>query len=317
MPPSDPAYKTAVQIRYLGAGGVVIKRGDDVLLTAPFFSNPPILRVAIGEIRSLPDQINRFLKPSDDYLAGAAAVLVGHSHYDHLMDMPYIKATYMPQVRIYGSTTMKNILAGDHELNPAHVVSVEPDIGTADRLGKWWYVSPRLRFMALKSEHAPIIAHIKFYQGTYEDPLPEIPTRAYRWREGQTLAYLVDFLGADGKTVEFRVHYQDAASTPPLGFPPMFSDPGDQRRVDVAILCMPGFNEVANYPEGIVNRLNPRFVVPIHWENFFEVLPDDPRDLETVPTENAELFLARLKAVLPKDADYKLPVPGAWMQFAP
>src|SRR3954447_9238004 len=30
VPPGDPAYQTAVQIRYLGAGGVLIKRGDDV-----------------------------------------------------------------------------------------------------------------------------------------------------------------------------------------------------------------------------------------------------------------------------------------------
>ncbi len=66
MPPSDPAYATTVQIRYLGAGGVVIKRGDDVLLTAPFFSNPSVPRVAFLEIGVVPEQVNRFLKPGDD-----------------------------------------------------------------------------------------------------------------------------------------------------------------------------------------------------------------------------------------------------------
>jgi hypothetical protein len=245
------------------------------------------------------------------------AILVGHAHYDHLMDVPYIKKKYLPQAKIYGSETMKNTLAGDHDLKQDDVVSVEQGAGTDREPGTWWDASRRLRFMALKSEHAPIVAHLKFFEGTYREPLKELPTRAYGWREGQTLAYLIDFLSADGKTVEFRVHYQDAASTAPLGFPPALSQLPDPRRVDLAIVCMPGFDQVEHYPEAIVKRLKPRFVVIIHWENFFELLPDDPRDLRTVPTENAERFLARLQPVLQPDAVFKLPAPGAWMRFAP
>jgi hypothetical protein len=201
-------------------------------------------------------------------------------------------------------------------LSADDVVSVEQGAGTSEQPGKWWYASPRLRFMALISEHAPIIAHLKFFEGTYSEPLSELPNRASGWREGQTLAYLVDFLGTDGKTVEFRVHYQDAASTAPLGFPPL-DKLQDQRPVDLAIVCMPGFDQVKNYPEAIIGKLTPRYVVIIHWENFFDLLPDDPRDLRTVPTENAEGFLTRLKTVLPKGAVFKLPAPGTWMRFAP
>jgi L-ascorbate metabolism protein UlaG (beta-lactamase superfamily) len=317
VPSSDPAYPTALQIKYLGAGGVVLKRGADVLITAPFFSNPSIPRVAFGEIRSLPEQVDRFLGGPVNGLSGATAILVGHAHYDHLMDLPYIKTKYLPHTKIYGSKTMKNILAGDRTLTGSDIVSVEESAGTSEQPGTWWYASPRVRFMALKSEHAPIIFHLKFFEGTADQPLQQLPTRASGWVEGQTLAYLIDFLGSDGKTIDFRIHYQDAASNPPLGFPPIFPQVADQRRVDVAIVCMPGFNEVDDYPEGIIARLNPRFVTIIHWENFFSLLPDDPKDLKTVPTENAERFLARLEKVLPKDATYKLPAPGAWMRLAP
>ncbi|MGH8727446.1 MAG: MBL fold metallo-hydrolase [Burkholderiales bacterium] len=316
IPPGDPAYRTEVQIKYLGAGGVLIKRGEDVLLTAPFFSNPSLLRMVFGEIKSLPEQVNRFLGSTGDDLAPATAVLVGHAHYDHLMDMPYIKKKYLPNAKIYGSETMKNILAGDHTLMPDDVVSVERDVvGNAKQPGRWWDASQRLRFMALTSEHAPHIAGLKFFKGKYPEPLQELPTRAWGWREGQTLAYLIEFLSADGKTVEFRVHYQDAASNAPLGFPPPSNDP--KERIDLAIVCMPGFDEVEKYPEEIVDRLQPRFVVIIHWENFFDRLPDDPRDLRVVPAQDAERFLARLKTKLPEDAVFKLPAPGAWMRFAP
>ena len=318
LPPGDPAYRTEVQVKYLGAGGVVIKRGDDVLLTAPFFSNPSILRVAFGEIAARPDQIDRFLGRPGNGLAGATAVLVGHAHYDHLMDVPYIKQKYLPQAKIYGSDTMKHTLAGDPALRAVDVVSVEQDAGTAERPGKWWPAGQRLRFMALKSEHAPIIAGLKFFEGAYDQPLTALPARAYGWKEGQTLAYLIDFLGADGETVEFRVHYQDAASNARYGFPPPLPHAEDKRRVDLAIVCMPGFDQVEDYPEAIVKWLNPRHVVIVHWENFFELLPDDRTGLRTVPTEDAEGFLARLKAVLlPEGAEFKLPAPGAWMRFAP
>ena len=317
LPPDDPAYPTDVQLKYLGAGGILIQRGADALVTAPFFSNPSLSRVAFGEIKSLPEQVDRFLGSGGKDLPGVTAILVGHAHYDHLMDVPYIKKKYLRQAKIYGSETMKNTLAGDHALNPADIVSVEEGAGTDTKPGTWWHASPRLRFMALQSEHAPIIFHWKFFEGAYREPLPELPTRAYGWREGQTLAYLIDFLSADGSKVEFRIHYQDAASNAPLGFPPMVSQLPDSRPVDLAIVCMPGFDQVKDYPEAIVNRLRPRFVVIVHWENFFELLPDDPRDLRTVPTEDAERFLGRLIPVLKPDGVFKLPAPGAWMRFTP
>lgn len=318
LPPADPAYPTDLQIKYLGAGGVLLRRGPDVLVTAPFFSNPSLLRVAFGELQAHPEQIDRFLPPVTRDLSDATAVLVGHAHYDHLMDMPYIKKKYMARARIYGSTTMRNTLLGDGSLAADDLVSVEETAGTADKPGRWWYdASRRVRFMALKSEHAPIVLHLKFFEGAYTEPLKELPTRAFDWREGQTLAYVIDFLSADGKSVAFRIHYQDAASSPPLGFPPPSSLIGDERRVDVAIVCLPGFEQVENYPEKIVERLNPRFVVGIHWENFFALLPDDPRDLHLVPTLHADRFIARLRKVLPRDAEFKLPAPGAWMRFPP
>jgi hypothetical protein len=328
IPPGDPSYETTVQIKYLGAGSVLIKRGSDSLLTAPFFSNPSIPRVIFGELtfaefKSRPEQVDRFLGPKDaPDLAQVTAVLVGHAHYDHLMDVPYITRRFLPRAKIYGSSTMKYTLAGDRSLNADHIVSVEsraweaPVDGEPEQPGKWWYASPRLRFMALKSEHAPIFWGIKFWEGDYRSALQELPTRPSGWREGQTLAYLIDFLGVDERTVEFRVHYQDAAANPPFGFPPLFSGTPDERRIDVAILCMPGFNQVKEYPEAIIERTNARAALLIHWEDFFAPLPDDLRDLRTVPTLNAQEFLRRLKPAL-KDAPFKMPAPGAWMRYAP
>jgi hypothetical protein len=79
---------------------------------------------------------------------------------------------------------------------------------------------------------------------------------------------------------------------------------------------MPGFNQVKEYPEAIVERTNARAALLIHWEDFFASLPDHPRDLRTVPTLNAQEFLRRLKPAL-KDAPFIMPAPGAWVRYAP
>jgi L-ascorbate metabolism protein UlaG (beta-lactamase superfamily) len=313
IPAGEPAYRTTVQVRYLAAGGVLIQRGPDSIVTAPFFSNPSLIRVALGRVETNAQAVDHVLRPIADALRDSRAILVGHSHYDHLMDVPYIKQAYMRDARVYGSDTAKNILAAYPDLLPADVVSVENDLGDAHRSGGWWYVTPRLRFMALRSEHAAVLLHHKFAPGTYERPLERTPSSASDWREGQTLAYLIEFLD-DGGRVDFRIHYQDAGSTPPLGFPPD-DEVAAGSRTDLAILCMPGFDQVDDYPEAIVRRLNPRFVLGIHWENFFEPIPDDPRDLHLVPAFDAARFVARLTKALAPDAKFIVAAPGTWLQF--
>ena len=127
---------------------------------------------------------------------------------------------------------------------------------------------------------------------------------------------VADFLGADGRTVEFRIHYQDAASNPPFGFPPVFRGTQDARDVDLVILCVPGFDQVKHYPEALIAHSRARAALLIHWEDFFAPLPDDPRDLRTVPTLDARGFLERLQPAL-NGAPFKMPAPGAWLRYVP
>lgn len=307
--------QTGFQIRYLGAGGFLIRSREAALLTAPFFSNPPLWRVLCGRIRADPARIDRVLQPLQDQVLEVQAILVGHAHYDHLMDLPYLAEQYAPRARIYGSQTAMHILAA--ALDPQQLVPVEAEAGTQTAPGQWHLVNGgRIRFMTLQSAHAPHVGGMKFFGGNYDRDLSALPTRASGWREGQTLSFLVDFLGPAGQ-VEFRLYYQDAASAPPAGFPPAFDLGADQRRVDVAILCASGFEQVENYPEGIVQYLNPRALILAHWENFFSPLPTDPHRLRTVPRLDLPRFIHRLERVLPTDAHLELPAPGVWMCFAP
>lgn len=316
VPSGTQSDDRSMQIAYLGTGGYLIHQGERAIMTAPFFSHPSIPKMLLGRIEADKKQINRFLSEMKPDLEPVKAILVGHAHYDHLMDVPYIAGEYAPHALIYGSRTMSHTLAP--VLPQQRRIAVNADAATSEGGGCWLGPEDQnLRFMALISEHAPHVMGIKAFKGHYEEDLSALPTKAAEWVEGQTFAYLIDFLRDDGETVAFRIHYQDAASTPPLGFPPRFEKPADKRRVDVAILCVPGFDQVEGYPEGILVELNPRYVILGHWENFFKALPDDMQKLTVVPATNVRKFIRRVQTVLPEDAKFILPQPGTWLTFPP
>ena len=307
--------KPLLQVKYLGAGGFLLQWGQDVILTAPFFSNPGLLRVLFWSIHADPERINAFLPPVED----VKAILVGHSHYDHLLDLPYIANERAPSAIIYGSHTVKNILSA--VLPPDRLVALDTKEGDSDdRLGTWvWVKGTRIRIMATRSEHAPHVCLLggclKVFQGDVVQPLGQLPQTAWQWKEGPTFAYLIDFLDENG-VVQFRVHYQDAASGFPYGFPPVPS-PTDPKPVDVAILCVPGSHYVNNYPQGIVGHLKPRAVILAHWESFFRPRTGDPGDLNVISIgTHPKEFVAEVKEAWPS-VQVVMPLPGAWLQFPP
>jgi hypothetical protein len=290
-------------LEYLGAGGWLIRLGDAAILTAPFFSNPDMLDVGLGMIEPDTVAIERYLPPVGDI----DALLVGHGHYDHLMDVPYVLRALAPEARMYGSRTAVNLLLGDPELAPDRLVSVEETAGDRERPGEWHRTQDgRIRFMALRSGHAPHFLGIHLYEGQLEEPASQLPERAGGWVEGTPMAYLIDMLSPSGEVV-YRIHYQDAASTPPAGFPPSPIEM-DGIPLDLAILCAPGYEQVDDYPEEILEHLNPRHVLVGHWEDFFRSREEN---LSGVPSTDLEGFLRRMEAGLPDGAQWSIPEPGA------
>ncbi len=294
-------------VEYLGVGGWLFRMGEAALLTAPFFSNPGFTEVGFGRINADTAAIDAFLPPVDD----VPAVLVGHAHYDHLMDVPYILRRHAPRALMYGSRTAVNLVRGDSLLEPDRLVSVEEHAGNETMMGEWIYARDRrVRFMPLKSGHAPHLMGVHLYMGQVAEPVERIPERATGWLEGTPLAYLIDLLTPEGE-VAYRIHFQDAASEAPAGFPPPLPD---SVSVDLVILCAPGYEEVAEYPEGILGRPRPAHALVGHWEDFFR-----PRGAELAPVPGTDLegFVERVTDALPSRSRWAVLEPGSSLRILP
>ncbi len=162
-----------ITVEYLRAGGLRMHLGEAEIATAPFYSNPGLLRLGVWSIAPDPDRI----VPHATALGRPAAVLVGHAHYDHLMDLPTLLRAVDASIPIHASRTAKNLLAGERDLT---VVAVDETAGTNEKAGSW-HDAPGLRWMALHSEHGPHVAGLKVYGGTVTEPQSELPRTAWGW----------------------------------------------------------------------------------------------------------------------------------------
>lgn len=296
-------YADQVEIKYLGAGGHLIRRGKDVLLTAPFFSNPSMLEQLLPA-KVKPEEIEKHLPDISD----VEMVLVGHSHYDHTMDLPYIAKKRAPKAVFYGSKTMKHLLAP--AIERSRLVDLN-DLSTSGQVpGEWVYAKNRtFRFMPLESNHAPHMMGMKVVSSAkLTEDLKKLPTFTRDYPEGEVFAYLIDFLNPDGK-IAFRIYYQDSASSAGMGYIPDF-DPVDQAPVDVAILCVGSFSQIRDYPEHILRSLKPRFVIAGHWEDFFRSQSDP---IAVVPLASVDEFVSRARSV--SQAGIKVPAPGTSLTY--
>ncbi len=315
---SEAPDPSRVQVRFLGVGGFAIRRGSDVVMTAPLYSNPPPSDF-LGEIGMNRSALDHFF--ARHQLAGEMddlrAILVGHGHYDHLMDVPYFLEK-APGARVYGSVTTRRILAGYGGETAARVTALnDPGQRYADfthcsspglpgceaapgQAGRWLDVAGtqgRVRVQAFCSCHPPQVLHaVHFWPGCQGTDLPRAPSRVDDYREGEVFAFLVDFM-ENGRPV-FRVYYQDAPVSRPVGW--VRDEVIAERPVDLALLCTGTFDALHRPEEVVSANLKARQVVLHHWEDFFD--PSTQRRLAPIPGCDVDRFRKALVRELGGDA---------------
>jgi hypothetical protein len=258
------------------------------ILTAPLFSNPNIFRTGLGPISSDTAEVDRYMGRYD--VSDARAILVGHAHYDHLMDVPRVAKVHAPAARVLGSVTVANTL-GTWSGLANRIDLIDAAAGDVRTPGTWLGFGEGVRVMPLRSKHAPHFDGYTLYEGARSTPMHEAPRWASEWVEGETYAFLIDFMRSPG-SVAFRVYYQDAVAPAPAGLAP--EELIAERPVDVAILVPTTFDEVDWSPEALIENVRPKRIILGHWEDFFA-----PVDAEThsIPLTDHSYFESRLEHV--------------------
>lgn len=326
-PPCQPSAQPVLEadevgLRYLGAGGLYVEWQGNALLMAPFFTNPGLGQILFSPLESDPLAVREGLRGMN--LSHVRAIAAGHSHYDHLGDLPVVAKEYVPEVPVFVNRTGANALA---PVLPNRTRILEEQDG-------WIYLKDSqgndlpIRFQKVESQHAPHVWGILLGGGQIPKPWTEAWDQRHflSLKAGKVFAFVIDLMSPaePGKTA-FRIYYQDSANPPDKGLPKMEDPVG----FDLAVLCMASHQFVDNHPGAILGDVKARHVLVTHYESFFR---DRDRPFRFVPfltNRSANGFLGKTREALqgletagpegtvcgPSSQGWTMPMPGEWVRF--
>ena len=259
---------------YFSVGCTMLSFGGRSVLTDPFWSHRPLLEVATRPLIHDTTEIDKHRAR----LKNVSAVLIGHAHYDHCLDLDQITSDIHRDAIIYGSRTLQRIFAKSELDKP--IVSVNNITATPEQTGKWLYNSDkRIRVLPILSGHPDQWLCFHLFKEKLKADRNKVPKFVWDYQEGISLAFLVDFINED--TIEKRVYIQTSSTGWPAGFFP--ESIRNEAPIDAAILAMDCANlKRQGKTPNIIDFLNAKTVMFCHWEDFFKPKSGTPREIVKV-----------------------------------
>ncbi|MTI03209.1 MBL fold metallo-hydrolase [Roseibium sp. RKSG952] len=251
---SENMPTTGLTLYWSGAASIVVDDGKNSILIDPFVSRKENNALDIALRRKAEVNVaaisNRVQRPE---IARAKAIFVGHTHYDHSLDVSDF--ANLLQVPIYGSPSMKRILKAHRNSQDLEFI-VQKEFQT-------YHIQGGFKVTVLPGAHGQPPACLG---SLCIDPLEEVVADQFN------LPAAVNDFGL-GEVVTFLVEHKQGnvlhigtAAIVPKSFDHL------KGRVDVVILSLVGRNE--RYIYEVLDTVEPRFVVPIHYDNLFKPIED-------------------------------------------
>jgi L-ascorbate metabolism protein UlaG (beta-lactamase superfamily) len=270
----DLRLPSGLEVTWLGVSGYRLTYEGVSLFIDPYVSRVP-LRALLLRRTTLPDaaMIDRYASAPGP----VAGVLVGHTHFDHAVDAPALARRF--QTKAYGSASLAHLM----RLHGLGASAVEVVAHQPYELGPFV-----VRFVP--SRHSKLILGRKVpMDGPLTcDHLDGLAPSAYKC--GAVYGIRIEVAGVS-------LYHQGSAE---LNDAELKDDP-----VDVFLAGVAGRGVTPRYWERILPLLDPRVVVPTHYDNFFSPLgrqQDFVRGvgLAQVPDEVARVADSAQVAALPR-----------------
>lgn len=229
------ALPKGLRIQWLGTSGFRLSYAGFDLLIDPYLSRTGLTTV-LGRraLRCDPTRLDPVIDRAD-------AILVGHTHFDHALDVPYLAERHNAQV--YGSTSMAHLMALHGQAARSHVVEAKRVIA----LGPF-------EVTFVPSVHSKLVLGLAVQSGGELtcDHLDHLNGNAYRC--GQVWGIHIAVAGV-------TLYHQGSAN--------LIDDAIIHRNVDVFLMGIAGRGFTPDYATRILQRLEPRLILPHHYDDFF------------------------------------------------
>jgi L-ascorbate metabolism protein UlaG (beta-lactamase superfamily) len=235
------ALPDGLEVEWLGVSGYRLSAEGQTLFVDPYLSRVPFADL-LRRRSALPDpaMLDRFVHAPGKVVG----VLVGHTHFDHAVDAPAIARRF--GCNAYGSDSLMTLM-GLHGLAD-QAVEVEPY--------RTYELGP-FEVSFTPSVHSKLLLGLAVpYDGDLTcEHLDALTPSAYRC--GQVWGISIKVAGAG-------FYHQGSAN--------LIDEAVRERGVDVFLAGVAGRSFTADYWKRIIPRLDPKVVVPTHYDNFFRPL---------------------------------------------
>jgi L-ascorbate metabolism protein UlaG (beta-lactamase superfamily) len=230
-----------LELQWLGTAGFRLSYQGHHLLVDPYLTRLGLWQVfSRRRVRPSPEAI-------EHHVPVASAVLVGHTHFDHALDVPFLLKRHGCDA--YGSASLRNLLQLYGLAHRARVVEFH----------QVYPIGP-FEVTFVPSLHSKLILGLKVpYEGEFTcDRLDDLNAASYRC--GQVYGIHIAVAGV-------RFYHQGSAN--------LLEDAIRHHDVDYFLAGITGRGFTPNYTARILRLLSPRVVVPHHHDDFFRAL-DEP-----------------------------------------
>jgi L-ascorbate metabolism protein UlaG (beta-lactamase superfamily) len=232
---------SGLELEWLGVSGYRMTFEGQTIFIDPYVSRVSLksflLRRAAGPDQAL---IDRYIEPHGT----VAGVIVGHTHFDHALDAPAIAKKF--NCRAYGSASMARLM----KIHGAPELSVNVEAGKPYEIGPF-------KTTFIRSRHSKLILGRKIpFDGELTcDDLHGLTAGGYKC--GQVWGVRIEVAG-----VSF--YHQGSAD--------LIDDELPSQPVDYFLAGVAGREVTPRYWERVLRKLDPKVVVPTHYDNFFKPL---------------------------------------------
>lgn len=310
-----------VEVVWFGNVNLWITDGKESLLVDGWVTRIPFLRLVICPIRPNPKALDAAianlecaLKPLP--VSNLQAVLVGHTHYDHVLDAP-LWATdcrlvgERKDVPLLGSPNLKRIVKG-YKLCANVVTTIADDSTRFAGVESEAYTTQHFSVRPIPIAHGHSEHCIKKWVASRSEGEVacnfKLPARASAFKMDQTLAYHVTH-----KPTGARMLIYGSAGLPK-------NELTAEDQADVLYLCLaqyaePGVDHMDKMFERVILASGAHTIVPVHWDSLFREPGDDPKVMRKLASDiqaGMEDIQSRIKT-MPAAERIRIVWPKMWM----
>jgi len=257
-----------MKVTYFGTTVLLFDDGKDQILLDAHFTRPSLFQFAFGKVSSNHQTVDSILKQYP--FNRLKAIFISHTHYDHCLDLSYLAES--TKADVYGSPSCKNVINNDK------VPFYSFDQSMNYQTGKF---------------HIQVIPSIQSKTNWYNNDLGQIidkpiiqPASRKEFKEGGSFDFVIKH---NKKTYLIR---------PSCNY---IEGQLDDIKADVLYLGIGAMSKRDNqfkkkFFEETIQKVQPKTVIPIHWDNFFKPL--------SVPSYNYPIVLENPEQAMHDLANY-------------